>query len=53
MDNTSRHAARRVILGYAQSYALTDDKDLLDAACGLAEYFLLRLESELAALRWP
>jgi hypothetical protein len=49
----SRHAARRAILGYTQSYALTDDKSLLVAACGLAEYFLLRLESDLAALRWP
>ncbi|TVY62454.1 Unsaturated chondroitin disaccharide hydrolase [Fusarium oxysporum f. sp. cubense] len=32
------------ILGYIQTYAWTGDDVFLDAACGLAEYFLLRLE---------
>lgn len=33
------------ILGYAQSYMWTKDSVFLDAACGLAEYFLHRLET--------
>ncbi|KAF2798060.1 glycoside hydrolase family 88 protein, partial [Melanomma pulvis-pyrius CBS 109.77] len=32
------------ILGYAQTYSWTKDKRFLYAACGLAEYFLYRLE---------
>ncbi|KAK5048257.1 hypothetical protein LTR84_005927 [Exophiala bonariae] len=33
------------ILGYAQTYAWTKELDFLDVACGLAEYFLLKLET--------
>lgn len=33
------------ILGYAQTFAWTRDPEFLDVACGLAEYFLLRMES--------
>jgi hypothetical protein len=33
------------ILGYAQAYSWTKDETFLDAACGLAEYFIFRLES--------
>lgn len=33
------------ILGYAQTYHWTGHVEFLDAACGLAEYFLLRLET--------
>jgi hypothetical protein len=33
------------IFGYAQTYNWTNDKDFLSAACGMAEYFLWRLES--------
>ncbi|KAF5724958.1 glucuronyl hydrolase [Fusarium mundagurra] len=33
------------ILGYAQSYNWTKEERFLDAACGCAEYFLLRLET--------
>lgn len=33
------------IIGYTQTYFWTKDADFLDAACGLAEYFLLRLEN--------
>ncbi|CAH0040199.1 unnamed protein product [Clonostachys rhizophaga] len=32
------------ILGYAQTYTWTKDETFLHVACGLAEYFLLRLE---------
>ncbi|KAH7159459.1 Six-hairpin glycosidase-like protein [Dactylonectria estremocensis] len=32
------------IIGYAQAYTWTLDSQFLDIACGLAEYFLLRLE---------
>ncbi|KAF7191595.1 Unsaturated glucuronyl hydrolase [Pseudocercospora fuligena] len=32
------------ILGYAQTYAWTKDCQFLDVACGLAEYFLYRIE---------
>lgn len=33
------------ILGYAQTYTWTKDKKFLDAACGLAEYFIHRMET--------
>ncbi|KAF9890074.1 hypothetical protein FE257_006235 [Aspergillus nanangensis] len=33
------------ILGYAQTYHWSGCAEFLDAACGLAEYFLLRLEN--------
>lgn len=33
------------ILGYAQTYMWTGDKEFLDVACGTAEYFLHRLET--------
>lgn len=33
------------ILGYAQTYLSTKDQRFLDASCGLAEYFLYRLET--------
>ncbi|VUC32924.1 unnamed protein product [Clonostachys rosea] len=32
------------ILGYAQTYVWTNDETFLGVACGLAEYFLLRME---------
>ncbi|KAH8893633.1 Six-hairpin glycosidase [Thozetella sp. PMI_491] len=32
------------IMGYAQTFAWTGEQIFLDAACGLAEYFMLRLE---------
>ncbi|KAH6995547.1 unsaturated glucuronyl hydrolase [Ilyonectria sp. MPI-CAGE-AT-0026] len=32
------------IIGYSQAYTWTSDTQFLDIACGLAEYFLLRLE---------
>lgn len=35
------------ILGYAQAYHWSGCPEFLDAACGLAEYFLLRLENVL------
>ncbi|KAL2861954.1 Six-hairpin glycosidase-like protein [Aspergillus pseudodeflectus] len=33
------------ILGYAQAYSWTKDETFLSAACGLAEYFIFRLET--------
>ncbi|KAE8410929.1 Six-hairpin glycosidase-like protein [Aspergillus pseudocaelatus] len=33
------------ILGYAQTYTWTGDREFLDVACGTAEYFLDRLET--------
>ncbi|KAE8336800.1 Six-hairpin glycosidase-like protein [Aspergillus arachidicola] len=33
------------ILGYAQTYMWTGDREFLDVACGTAEYFLHRLET--------
>lgn len=33
------------ILGYAQTYAWTGEPEFLDIACGLAEYYLLKLET--------
>ncbi|KAE8157652.1 Six-hairpin glycosidase-like protein [Aspergillus tamarii] len=33
------------ILGFAQTYAWTGDREFLDVACGTAEYFLERLET--------
>ena len=33
------------ILGYAQTYMWTKDRKFLDAACGLAEHFLYRMET--------
>lgn len=33
------------VMGYAQTYMWTNDKRFLEASCGLAEYFLYRLET--------
>lgn len=34
------------ILGYSQTYKWTKERIFLDTACGLAEYFLLRLQNQ-------
>jgi hypothetical protein len=39
------------ILGYAQTYAWTKDRRFLEASCGLAEYFLYRLDTAPACVR--
>lgn len=39
------------ILGFAQTYRWTGRRDFLDVACGLAEYFLLRLELQVSSHR--
>ncbi|PLB44152.1 Six-hairpin glycosidase [Aspergillus steynii IBT 23096] len=46
-DNESTWARGQswAILGYAQTYLWTKDPIFLDAACGVAEYFLYRLET--------
>lgn len=38
------------ILGYAQTYLSTKDQRFMEAACGLAEYFLYRLETSPACV---
>lgn len=38
------------ILGYSQTYMWTKEKTFLDAACGLAEYFIFRLEQSPACV---
>jgi hypothetical protein len=41
------------IFGYAQTYNWTKDKDFLSAACGMAEYFIWRLETAPACVDRP
>lgn len=43
-DSTWSRGQAWAITGYAQCYKWTADPRFLDAACGLAEYFLLQLE---------
>ncbi|KAH7115108.1 Six-hairpin glycosidase-like protein [Dendryphion nanum] len=44
-DSTWSRGQAWAILGYTQTYNWTGDEIFLEAACGLAEYFLLRLEN--------
>ncbi|KAH8588606.1 Six-hairpin glycosidase-like protein [Bisporella sp. PMI_857] len=44
-DSTWSRGQGWAILGYAQTYMSTKDTKFLSAACGLAEYFLYRLET--------
>ncbi|KAK1994621.1 unsaturated glucuronyl hydrolase [Colletotrichum falcatum] len=41
------------ILGYAQTFVWTDDKEFLDVARGLADYFILRLETSPDSVELP
>lgn len=41
------------ILGYAQTYRWTGEKDFLSAACGLADYFIWRLETAPPCVEQP
>ncbi|KAF3809821.1 Unsaturated glucuronyl hydrolase [Colletotrichum gloeosporioides] len=41
------------ILGYAQTYVWTGEREFLETACGLAEYLLLRLEKAPAEVEVP
>ncbi|KAG9251624.1 unsaturated glucuronyl hydrolase [Emericellopsis atlantica] len=41
------------ILGYAQTYMWTRDSEFLDVACGVAEYFLYRLETAPSSVEMP
>jgi hypothetical protein len=43
-DSTWARGQSWGVLGYAQTYMWTGKQIFLDAACGLAEYFLLRME---------
>ena len=44
-DSTWARGQAWGILGYSQTFRWTGDSEFLTAACGLAEYFLLRLET--------
>ncbi|OAL45834.1 Six-hairpin glycosidase [Pyrenochaeta sp. DS3sAY3a] len=44
-DSTWSRGQAWGILGYAETYLWTKDRRFLEAACGLAEYFLHRLET--------
>lgn len=44
-DSTWSRGQAWGILGYAETYVWTKDRRFLDAACGLAEYFLHRLKT--------
>ncbi|KAL4765781.1 Six-hairpin glycosidase-like protein [Aspergillus foveolatus] len=41
------------ITGFAQTYNWTKERDFLDVACGLAEYFIHRLETSPACVERP
>ncbi|KAK1579651.1 unsaturated glucuronyl hydrolase [Colletotrichum navitas] len=41
------------ILGYAQTFMWTGDNEFLDVACGLSEYFVLRLETSPNSVELP
>lgn len=41
------------ILGYAQTYMWTKDREFLDVSAGLAEYFIYRLENSPACVESP
>ena len=52
-DSTWARGQAWGIFGYAQTYNWTKDKDFLSAACGMAEYFLWRLETAPACVERP
>ena len=52
-DSTWARGQAWGILGYAQTYTWTGDDQFLDVACGMAEYFLLRLETAPAVVERP
>ncbi|TQN64824.1 Unsaturated chondroitin disaccharide hydrolase [Colletotrichum shisoi] len=44
-DSTWARGQAWAVLGYAQTYLWTKDRVFLEAACGVAEYFLYRLDT--------
>lgn len=52
-DSTWARGQAWAILGYSQTFQWTGERGFLDAACGLAEYFLLRLEMMPACVGRP
>ncbi|KAJ0158747.1 Unsaturated chondroitin disaccharide hydrolase, partial [Colletotrichum tanaceti] len=44
-DSTWARGQAWAVLGYAQTYLWTRDRAFLEAACGVAEYFLYRLDT--------
>ena len=49
-DSTWARGQAWAITGFAQTYKWTKENDFLDTACGLAEYFLQRLETSPACV---
>ncbi|KAK2729644.1 unsaturated glucuronyl hydrolase [Colletotrichum kahawae] len=52
-DSTWSRGQAWAILGYAQTYLWTKDRVFLEAACGVAEYFLYRLDTAPACVDIP
>lgn len=52
-DSTWARGQAWAIFGYAKTYNWTKDKDFLAAACGLADYFLWRLETAPLCVEQP
>ncbi|KAH8660607.1 Six-hairpin glycosidase-like protein [Xylariales sp. PMI_506] len=52
-DSTWARGQAWGILGYSQTFLWTGEREFLEAACGLAEYFLLRLETSPACVERP
>lgn len=53
VDSTWARGQAWAILGYAQTYNWTKEKEFLEVACGLAEYFIWRLESAPVCVEMP
>lgn len=52
-DSTWSRGQAWAILGYTQTYNWTKDKTFLEAACGVAEYFLYRLDTSPSCVELP
>lgn len=52
-DSTWARGQAWAITGFAQTYTWTKEREFLAVACGLAEYFILRLESSPACVERP
>ncbi|KAL6234010.1 hypothetical protein BDW75DRAFT_241484 [Aspergillus navahoensis] len=52
-DSTWARGQAWAITGFAQTYNWTKEREFLDAACGLAEYFIHRLETSPACVERP
>lgn len=52
-DSTWARGQAWAITGFAQTYTWTKEREFLAVACGLAEYFILRLEGSPACVERP